>query len=93
MKRREVERLGVRVVGEDSTRVRELWPHFGTRTHFWSHVDTDELREAEANFAGSLPLQRIATVDEGASTYLHLMTNAYITGQVVAVDGGVMLQK
>jgi NAD(P)-dependent dehydrogenase (short-subunit alcohol dehydrogenase family) len=38
-------------------------------------------------------LKRVGTVDEVASTYIHLMTNTFITGQVLAVDGGVMLDK
>jgi NAD(P)-dependent dehydrogenase (short-subunit alcohol dehydrogenase family) len=75
-------------------RVNAVAPTFmGTRTRFWSDASTDDLQTQEANFARSVPLQRLATVDEVASTYLHLMTNAYTTGQVVAVDGGVMLHK
>jgi hypothetical protein len=34
-----------------------------------------------------------AFVEEVASVYLHVMTNGFITGQVIAVDGGVMLRK
>jgi len=44
-------------------------------------------------FAETVPLKRVGTVEEVASVYLHLMTNGFITGQVVAVDGGVMLRK
>jgi NAD(P)-dependent dehydrogenase (short-subunit alcohol dehydrogenase family) len=40
-----------------------------------------------------LPLKRVATIAEVAAAYLHLMTNTFITGQVLAVDGGVMLDK
>jgi NADP-dependent 3-hydroxy acid dehydrogenase YdfG len=31
--------------------------------------------------------------EEVAAAYVHLMTNGFITGQVLAVDGGVMLRK
>jgi NAD(P)-dependent dehydrogenase (short-subunit alcohol dehydrogenase family) len=40
-----------------------------------------------------VPLKRLATVEEVASAYVHLMTNGFITGQVLTVDGGVMLRK
>lgn len=42
---------------------------------------------------GVFPLGRLGTVDEVASSYIHLMENAFITGQVLAVDGGVMFTK
>jgi len=38
-----------------------------------------------------VPLRRVATTAEVAAAYLHLMTNTFTTGQVLAVDGGVML--
>ncbi|MEV0169342.1 hypothetical protein [Nonomuraea fuscirosea] len=47
----------------------------------------------QAGFAERVPLRRIATVPEAAPAYLQLMTSTFITGQVVAVDGGVMLDK
>jgi NAD(P)-dependent dehydrogenase (short-subunit alcohol dehydrogenase family) len=31
--------------------------------------------------------------EEVASAYIHLMANTFITGQILAVDGGVMLDK
>jgi hypothetical protein len=37
-----------------------------------------------------VPLGRLATVEEVASSYIHLMANGFITGQMLAVDGGVM---
>jgi len=51
------------------------------------------LASAEADFGRTVPLGRVATVPEVASTYLHLIENTFITGQVIAVDGGVMLRK
>jgi NAD(P)-dependent dehydrogenase (short-subunit alcohol dehydrogenase family) len=65
----------------------------GTRTVFWWDVPTAELEEAQAEFGESVPLKRLATVEEVASAYVHLMSNSFITGQVLAVDGGVMLRK
>ena len=37
------------------------------------------------------PLARAATPEEAARAYLYLMENAYLTGQVLAVDGGALL--
>jgi NAD(P)-dependent dehydrogenase (short-subunit alcohol dehydrogenase family) len=75
-------------------RVNAVAPTFmGTATSFWRDVPAAELRAAEADFAAGVPLGRLGTIPEVASTYLALITNGFITGQTVAVDGGVMLRK
>jgi len=77
-----------------NTRVNAVAPTFmGTATSFWRDMPNDALQQAQTGFAAAVPLERTATVEEVAATYLHLMTNAFITGQVIAVDGGVMLRK
>jgi NAD(P)-dependent dehydrogenase (short-subunit alcohol dehydrogenase family) len=40
---------------------------------------------------GGLPLPRAAQPSEAARAYTYLMTNAYVTGQVLPIDGGGML--
>jgi NAD(P)-dependent dehydrogenase (short-subunit alcohol dehydrogenase family) len=40
---------------------------------------------------GNLPLPRGASPTEAAKTYVYLMLNSYVTGQVLAVDGGGLL--
>jgi len=73
-------------------RVNAVAPTFmGTRTQFWKDVPIGELAQMQSGFAENVPLKRIATVEEVASAYVHLMTNGFITGQVLAVDGGIML--
>ncbi len=75
-------------------RVNAVAPTFmGTATEFWKDVPTDQLETAKATFSESVPLKRLGTVQEVASAYVYLMTNGFITGQVLAVDGGVMLRK
>jgi len=37
--------------------------------------------------------KHVPGIEEIASAYVHLMNNGFITGQVIAVDGGVMLRK
>jgi NAD(P)-dependent dehydrogenase (short-subunit alcohol dehydrogenase family) len=75
-------------------RVNAVAPTFmGARTRFWIDVPTDELDEQQTGFRQRVPLQRLGTVAEVASAYIHLMTNTFINGQVLSVDGGVMLDK
>lgn len=87
-----VEGLAVELAPE--VRANAVAPTFlGTATRFWADLPVEEVRREEARFSAMVPLRRVATVTEVASAYVHLMVNTYITGQVVAVDGGVMLQK
>lgn len=65
----------------------------GSATAFWKNVPDTELQKADAAFSEIVPLKRLATVEEVASAYVFLMTNRFISGQVLAVDGGVMLRK
>jgi NAD(P)-dependent dehydrogenase (short-subunit alcohol dehydrogenase family) len=75
-------------------RVNAVAPTFmGTGTLFWRDMPAEELEKAQAAFSESVPLKRLGTVEEVASAYAHIMTNGFITGQVLAVDGGVMLRK
>jgi NAD(P)-dependent dehydrogenase (short-subunit alcohol dehydrogenase family) len=75
-------------------RVNAVAPTFmGTATAFWRNVAPAELEAEEAVFGQRVPLQRLGRVEEIASAYLHLMTNGFITGQMLAVDGGVTLRK
>jgi NAD(P)-dependent dehydrogenase (short-subunit alcohol dehydrogenase family) len=73
-------------------RVNAVAPTFmGTGTSFWRDVPDGDLEAAEAGFVVDVPLRRLATVQEVASAYVQLMSNQFITGQVLQVDGGVML--
>jgi NAD(P)-dependent dehydrogenase (short-subunit alcohol dehydrogenase family) len=75
-------------------RVNAIAPTFmGTNTAFWRNLPADDLQLMQSVFMEQVPLKRVATTAEVASAYLHLMTNTFITGQVLAVDGGVMLDK
>ncbi|HEY0250442.1 MAG TPA: SDR family oxidoreductase [Kofleriaceae bacterium] len=38
-----------------------------------------------------LPIPRVATPEEAAKAYVYLMSNGYVTGQILPVDGGGML--
>jgi len=73
-------------------RVNAVAPTF-MDTPFWKDLPVDQLETVKASVTEAVPLKRLGTVGEVASTYVHLMTNGFITGQVLAVDGGVMLRK
>ncbi len=47
--------------------------------------------EALAPYLSSLPLGRLGRTDELAHAVLFLMTNGYVTGTVLHIDGGALL--
>jgi NAD(P)-dependent dehydrogenase (short-subunit alcohol dehydrogenase family) len=62
-----------------------------TVTPFWRGLAPEQVEATRAHFAARIPLSRTASIDELAAAYLFLMSNDFITGQHLAVDGGVML--
>lgn len=62
-----------------------------TVTPFWRGLPPEQVEQTRQHFAQRIPLGRTARIDEIANAYLFLMLNAFITGQSLAVDGGVML--
>ncbi len=50
-----------------------------------------ERAATKADFSRTIPLGRTATIDELADVYVFLMGNGFVTGQQIAVDGGIML--
>ncbi|WP_159877689.1 SDR family oxidoreductase [Aquitalea denitrificans] len=62
-----------------------------TLTPFWRDMPPEQRDQIKVRFEHDIPLQRLATIDELATSYLFLLQNDFITGQHVAVDGGIML--
>ncbi|MEN3109855.1 SDR family oxidoreductase [Uliginosibacterium paludis] len=62
-----------------------------TLTPFWRDVAPAQLANTQAHFEQRIPSRRLASIDELADAYLFLMRNGFVTGQHLAVDGGVML--
>jgi len=62
-----------------------------TLTPFWRDLPTAQTEAIKARFEQNIPLKRTAKIEELSSTYLFLMKNSFITGQHIAVDGGIML--
>ena len=62
-----------------------------TVTPFWREQSREKVDNTRQHFASVIPLGRTAEIDELASAYLFLMKNDFVTGQQLAVDGGIML--
>lgn len=62
-----------------------------TLTPFWRDVHVEQLAATREHFENVIPLRRLANVDEIAGAYIFLMNNGFLTGQRLAVDGGIML--
>ena len=57
-----------------------------------SLIETDMVRQGLASSASRIPLGRFGTPDECAQVVLMLVGNAYMTGQTVALSGGLSFQ-
>lgn len=55
----------------------------------WRGLSAEELRAQTEAVTQSVPLQRVARVEEVASAYLFAMECGYLTGQTLHIDGGV----
>jgi len=54
----------------------------------WPEADAELSEEAKAELLAKVPLERIGSAEDIARTVLFLAQSPYITGQIVAVDGG-----
>lgn len=62
-------------------------------TGLWRNKPREDI-DARIKFYSSVnPMGRLGTVEEVAAAYLFAMTNSYVTGQTLRVDGGMMLRK
>ena len=59
-----------------------------TDTSLWSHMDEATRAAFFADVAGGLPVRRVGTVADIAHAALAVMSNGFINGTVVHVDGG-----
>ncbi|WP_330646928.1 SDR family oxidoreductase (plasmid) [Thioclava litoralis] len=62
-----------------------------TVTPLWRGMSEAEVAQTKQHFSDLIPLGRTAEIAEVSSAYLFLMQNGFITGQTLAVDGGVDL--
>ena len=59
-----------------------------TDTPLWSQMDRPAREEFYDGVAAGLPVRRVGTVDDIAHAALAVMSNGFISGTVVNVDGG-----
>jgi NAD(P)-dependent dehydrogenase (short-subunit alcohol dehydrogenase family) len=62
-------------------------------TALWRDKPREDIDARIASYSRANPLGRLGTVEEAAAAYLFAMTNSYVTGQTLTVDGGMMLRK
>jgi len=60
-------------------------------TPLWRGVPRADVEATKAHFAKQIPLLRTATVDEVAQAYLFAITNGFLNGQTLVIDGGLGL--
>jgi NAD(P)-dependent dehydrogenase (short-subunit alcohol dehydrogenase family) len=69
------------------TRVNAISP--GTlRTTYWTGVPDEQLDQIFGRMAKALPAGRVGTAEDVANAVLFLITTSFVTGTVLAVDGG-----
>lgn len=62
-------------------------------TALWRAKPREEIDNRIDSYSRLNPLGRLGTPEEVASAYIFLMVNTYTTGQVLRIDGGMMLRK
>ncbi|MES2452636.1 MAG: SDR family oxidoreductase [Pseudomonadota bacterium] len=60
-------------------------------TGLWGEIGSETRVATIARVSGSLPVRRIGTPRELAQAYLFVMTNGFVTGALIDVDGGGLL--
>jgi NAD(P)-dependent dehydrogenase (short-subunit alcohol dehydrogenase family) len=62
-------------------------------TALWRTKHREDIDARIRSYSQINPLGRLGTPEEVASAYIFLMVNTYTTGQVLQIDGGMMLRK
>lgn len=62
-----------------------------TPTGLWRQMAPADRDAAEQAMAAQIPLDRVGTVDEVAQAFAFVVTNGFVNGQVIKVDGGIDL--
>lgn len=61
------------------------------RTNLWSSMDDAERDAFYGQIAAGLPARRVGEAGEVAQTYIYLMKQPFVTGQILVTDGGAVL--
>ena len=60
-------------------------------TSLWGEAGSEGRAATIARVSGVLPVQRVGAPEELAQAYLFIMTNGFVTGSVIDIDGGGLL--
>jgi NAD(P)-dependent dehydrogenase (short-subunit alcohol dehydrogenase family) len=63
-----------------------------TATRVYDHLPPAEREAFFAHVTGQLPIPRPAAPEEIATAYIFAMTSSYLTGAVIDIDGGLLVQ-
>lgn len=72
-------------------RVNVVAPYY-IDTPMWAAMPLSERQQLFERVGKQLPIGRVATIDDVAPTYLHVIQSSYITGVTIPVNGGALLQ-
>jgi NAD(P)-dependent dehydrogenase (short-subunit alcohol dehydrogenase family) len=61
------------------------------RSPLWSTMSEDDREEMYSQAGAQLPVGRVGEVDDVVGAYLYCMTQSFVTGTVLTVDGGTVL--
>jgi NAD(P)-dependent dehydrogenase (short-subunit alcohol dehydrogenase family) len=86
-----VDSAGKHLAKELAPRRVNVISHGVTDTSQWGEPGSPKRLETLERVSAALPVKRVATPEELASAYLFVMTNPFVTGAVVDVDGGGLL--
>lgn len=61
------------------------------RTNLWSSMTDTERDVFFGQVAAALPVRRVGEAEQVAQTYIYLMKQPFVTGQILVTDGGAVL--
>ena len=77
-------------LGSLGIRINTISPGFIMTPLFEALHDAADMEQRVADAVGRLPLGRYGEPDEAASVAMMFMTNGFVTGQVLVLDGGLL---
>jgi len=77
-------------LGDAGLRINTISPGFIMTPLFAALHDPEDVAERVADAERRLPVGRVGTPEEAASVAMMFMTNGFVTGQVLVLDGGLL---
>jgi NAD(P)-dependent dehydrogenase (short-subunit alcohol dehydrogenase family) len=77
-------------LGPSGLRINTISPGFIMTPLFETLHDPEDVARRLAEAESRLPVGRVGRPDEAAAAAIHFMTNGFVTGQVLVLDGGLL---